>query len=134
MASHRRAGTLAKTVPMHLIAIAWLYVALMAAVVEATSSQGSVLGALFTFVGYGVLPLSIVLYVLRSPIRRAAQRAADAAADPQSTTVPARPLTLTLSSEGRGNNSAPSPDAQGLDPDGGRHAPGHAVTPERKEP
>lgn len=92
---------------MHLIAIAWLYVALMAAVVEATSSQGSVLGALFTFVGYGVLPLSIVLYIVRSRIRRAAQRNSAAAA---------------------------SPDAQGLDPDRGSHASGHAVTPEREEP
>jgi hypothetical protein len=105
MASHRRAQPHAKTIPMHLISIAWLYVALMAAVVEATSSQGSVLGALFTFVGYGVLPLSIVLYVLRSRIRRAAQRAAAASAD-----------------------------AQGLDPDGGGHASGHAIASEREEP
>ena len=34
---------------MILIATAWLYVALMVAAVEATSSQGSLLGAALTF-------------------------------------------------------------------------------------
>lgn len=107
---------------MHLIAIAWLYVALMAAVVEATSSQGSGLGALFTFLGYGVLPLAIVLYVLRSRIRRAAQRAA--AADPAPRDAGAAQHSA----------AATSPGVPGLDPDRGSHASGHAIAPERKEP
>ena len=34
---------------MHLVALAWIYVVLMMAVVEALSPQGSVLGAFFTF-------------------------------------------------------------------------------------
>jgi mannose/fructose/N-acetylgalactosamine-specific phosphotransferase system component IID len=34
---------------MYLIAIAWIYVVLMMAVAEALSSQGTVLGAVFTF-------------------------------------------------------------------------------------
>ena len=46
---------------MYLIAIAWGYVVLMMAVVEAMSPQGTVLGALFTLLLYGALPLSIVL-------------------------------------------------------------------------
>ncbi|MEO6031731.1 MAG: hypothetical protein ABIP61_07490 [Burkholderiaceae bacterium] len=109
---------------MHLIAIAWLYVALMAAVVEATSNQGSVLGALFTFVGYGVLPLSIVLYLLRSRIRRGAPRVA--------ATDPAARLDAGA---GPHSDTAASPGVPGrLDPDRGHHASGHAITPEREEP
>ena len=38
---------------MLLIAIAWIYVVLMLAVVEATSSNGTLLGALFTLLLYG---------------------------------------------------------------------------------
>lgn len=70
---------------MYLVAIAWIYVVLMMAVAEATSSQGSVLGAVFTFLLYGVLPLSIVMYLLRTPARRKARRLeeeAAASADP----------------------------------------------------
>ena len=59
---------------MYLIAIAWLYVAVMMAVVEATSAQGSLLGAFFTLLLYGLLPLSIVLYVLGTPARKRALR------------------------------------------------------------
>lgn len=55
---------------MYLVAIAWLYVTLMMALAEATSSQGTVLGAIVTFVLYGALPLGIVLYVLGTPMRR----------------------------------------------------------------
>ena len=91
---------------MLLVAIAWIYVVLMVAVVEATGSRGSVLGAVFTFVLYGVLPLSILGYLYFSPTRRRARRAAEAR----------------------------SADAAGLDPDRSSHAPGDAVAPERKEP
>ena len=52
---------------MYLVAIAWMYVVLMMAAAEATSSTGSLLGALVTFVFYGVLPLSIVMEVMRAP-------------------------------------------------------------------
>ena len=65
---------------MHLVAIAWIYVVLMMAVAEALSSQGTVLGAVITFVLYGVLPLSVVLYIMATPARRQARRAAEAAA------------------------------------------------------
>lgn len=65
---------------MYLIAIAWIYVVLMMAVAEALSSQGTVLGAAFTFLLYGVMPLSIVLYIVGSPGRKRARRAAEAAA------------------------------------------------------
>lgn len=64
---------------MHLVAIGWLYVALMMAVAEATSSDGTVVGAVFTFVLYGVLPVSLVLYLLAEPARRRRRRERDAA-------------------------------------------------------
>jgi hypothetical protein len=57
---------------MYLVAIAWIYVVLMMALAEATSSQGSVLGAIITFVLYGILPLGIVLYIMGAPRRRQA--------------------------------------------------------------
>ena len=65
---------------MLLVAIAWLYVVLMVAVVEATSSHGTLLGALFTVVLYGLLPLGLVGYLFFSPARRRAKRSAERAA------------------------------------------------------
>ena len=64
---------------MYLVAIAWLYVALMMAVAEATHTQGSVLGAIVTFVLYGLMPVSIVLYILGTPARKRALREREAA-------------------------------------------------------
>ena len=63
---------------MYLVAVGWMYVVLLMTVAEATGSNGSLLGALVTFVLYGVLPLSIVMYLLRTPARRRARRAAEA--------------------------------------------------------
>lgn len=64
---------------MYLVLIAWLYVALMMAVAEATNTTGSLLGALITFVLYGLLPMSVVLYLMGSPARRRALKAKEAA-------------------------------------------------------
>jgi hypothetical protein len=61
---------------MHLVALAWIYVVLMMAVVEALAPDGTMLGAVITFVLYGALPLSIVLYVMGTPARRRARRRA----------------------------------------------------------
>ncbi|MEG0053180.1 MAG: hypothetical protein RR715_07945 [Comamonas sp.] len=55
---------------MYLIAIAWIYVVVMMAVVEAASPNGSLLGAFFTLLLYGLLPLSILLYILGTPGRK----------------------------------------------------------------
>jgi predicted membrane channel-forming protein YqfA (hemolysin III family) len=87
---------------MYPIAIGWIYVVLMVALVEALSS--TVIGAVFTFLLWGVLPLAIVLYVLRTPARRRQRRA-------QAAGVSAL-----------------------LDPDGSGHAAGHAVAAEREKP
>lgn len=65
---------------MYLVLIAWLYVTLMMAVAEATSSQGTVLGAIITFTLYGVGPVLLLMYLLRTPSRRRVLRAREAAA------------------------------------------------------
>ncbi|HKX42308.1 MAG TPA: hypothetical protein VJO99_14205 [Burkholderiaceae bacterium] len=96
---------------MYLVTIGWLYVVLMAAIVEALSSNGSVLGAVFTFLLWGVLPLSIVLYLMRAAARRRARRAQS-----------------TLEEDREGDGSAP------LDPDGGGHPAGDPVAAVREEP
>lgn len=106
---------------MYLVAIAWLYVALMMALAEATSSQGSVLGALVTFVFYGLLPIGIVLYVMGAPRRREARRRAEQ-----------RELLAAQATEA-GASAASTEQA-----DRGDHAPADpalvGIAPERKEP
>ncbi len=64
---------------MYLVLIAWIYVAFMMAIAEATSPVGSLLGAAFTFLLYGVLPMSVVGYIMGSPARRRAIKAKEAA-------------------------------------------------------
>ena len=100
---------------MHLVAIAWIYVVMMMAVAEANSPNGTVIGAVLTFLLYGVLPLTVVMYLLATPARRRARRAGEAAAAAASPAIDEAP-------------------ASGLPPDGGDHAAGDAVAPERKEP
>ena len=95
---------------MLLVAIAWIYVVLMVAVVEATGPQGTVLGAFFTLLLYGVLPLAIVGYLFMSPARKRARRAAEVVAADET-----------------------SSEAVVLDPDSGGHPAGDAVAAERKK-
>ncbi len=63
---------------MWIVVIAWMYVAVMMALSEATSTQGTIMGALFTFLLYGIGPLALVMYLLSTPARRRAQRAKEA--------------------------------------------------------
>ena len=74
---------------MYLTAIAWIYVVLMMSVAEATSSTGTVLGALVTFLLYGALPLALVMYVMNTPARRRKLKATALAEDQLK--VPAQP-------------------------------------------
>lgn len=62
---------------MYLIVIGWLYVTLLMALAEAFSTQGSVLGAIITFVFYGLLPMGLVVYLMGTPLRRKAIRRQD---------------------------------------------------------
>lgn len=53
---------------MYIVAIAWMFVVVCMAAVEATTT--SVLGGIVTLFGYGVLPLGLVLWLLGTPQRR----------------------------------------------------------------
>jgi len=64
---------------MYLVPIAWLYVALMMALAEATNSNGTVLGAIITFLLYGLLPVGLVVYVMGTPARKRAIKAREQA-------------------------------------------------------
>jgi membrane protein implicated in regulation of membrane protease activity len=101
-----------------LIAIGWLYVAVMMAVAEATSPVGSVLGALITFLLYGVGPVALLLYILGTPARKKLrkQREADELAQWQAQQAAQTATTVS--------------DA----PDAGGQAAADAVAPVRKEP
>ena len=68
-----------------IIVIAWIFVVLMAAVAEAVAPNGTVLGAIITFVGWGVCPLSVVVYLLSTPMRRKARALREAAAEQANT-------------------------------------------------
>ncbi|MDM0112075.1 hypothetical protein QTI66_07935 [Variovorax sp. J22R133] len=100
---------------MHLVIIAWLYVALMMAVAEATNTTGTVLGAIITFVLYGLLPIAVVAYIMMTPARRRAHRAREAAE-----------REAAIRAGAAAQASAP--------PDQGGEAPAHPVAPVRKEP
>lgn len=97
---------------MLVILVAWLYVALMMALAEALHPAGHWWGAVMTFLLYGVGPVSLVLYLLTTPLRRKARANADALA--------------TAQAEAQAASIGES--------DGGGHPPGDAVAPERKIP
>jgi membrane protein implicated in regulation of membrane protease activity len=61
---------------MHIVFVAWVFVVTLMALVEATAPQGTLLGAFFTLLLYGALPLGIVMYVLGTPARRRKRRQA----------------------------------------------------------
>lgn len=94
---------------MYLIPIAWLYVALMMAVAEATNANGTVLGAIVTFVFYGLLPVSLIWYFITTPARKRALRAKEAA--------------LMAAHQGKSNP-----------PDASSEAPADPIAPVGKEP
>ena len=95
---------------MYIILIGWLYVALMMAVAEATNTTGTVLGAFFTFVLYGVGPVALLMYLMGTPGRKRAIKAREAEQERQ-----------------RVATSSPKPDA-------GSETTADAVAPVGKEP
>ena len=107
---------------MWIVAIAWMYVALMMTMAEATSPQGTVLGAIITFLFYGLGPVALVMYVLRTPVRRRARLAREA----QEREAQAQAA--------RAQAAGPVQADGSTQPDGGGLPPGDAVAPERKEP
>ena len=101
---------------MWIVAIAWMFVAVLMAIAEATSPIGTVLGAIFTLLLYGIFPVSIVMYILLTPQRRRARMARQAAEQAAAQTA-----------EGAIESATAQPDA------GGQTA-GDPIAPERKEP
>lgn len=98
-----------------LIAIGWLYVALMMAVAEATSPVGSVLGAVITFLLYGVGPVALLLYILGTPARKKLRKQREA-----------EELAAWQATQEAGQAGSGAPDAGG-------QAAADAVAPVRKE-
>lgn len=99
-----------------LIAIGWLYVVLMMAVAEASSPVGSLLGAVITFVLYGVGPVGLVLYILATPARKKLRKQREA--------------EELAAWEAAREGAAPPSNA----PDAGGQPAADAVAPVRKEP
>ena len=90
----------------YLVALAWLYVVVMMVAAEAASPMGSLLGALLTFVFYGLVPVALLMYILTTPARKRALR----------------------------DRSAQEPAAASADqPDAGSHPAADAIAPVRKE-
>ena len=108
---------------MYLVIIAWIYVVLMMSVAEATSTNGTLLGALVTFFLYGVGPATLLAYLMSTPARKRAIKKREA--------------------EELAAYRAATPSAE---PDAGSHAPSGSepiiktaatqasITPVRKEP
>jgi hypothetical protein len=71
-----------KYIFMYLVLIGWFYVAVMMAIAEATSSEGTLLGAFFTLLLYGILPIAIIGYILGTPARRSARKKEESASEP----------------------------------------------------
>ena len=60
---------------MYIIPIAWIYVTILMSIAEANASNGSILGAIITFLLYGVIPVCILSYIMATPARKRARKA-----------------------------------------------------------
>jgi membrane protein implicated in regulation of membrane protease activity len=105
---------------IHLVVIGWLYVVVMMAVAEATNTTGTVLGAIFTFLLYGLAPVALVVYLMGTPGRRRAIKEREAQAQEAARRAAAEAATK-------------KPEDSGL-PNQRGEAPTDAVAPVRKEP
>ena len=108
---------------IHLVVIGWLYVVVMMAVAEATNTTGTVLGAIFTFLLYGLAPVALVVYLMGTPGRRRAMRQREAEAQE------AARLTAAAAAD-----AAAAAKKHSDLPDQGGQAPADADPPVRKEP
>ena len=94
---------------MYIVAIAWIYVVLMMSITEET-----VVAGVMTFALYGILPLTIVLYIMNTGRRRRARAATVeavlAAAGPRGTVLNAA-SGETLPPCGQGPSHGPLPES-----------------------
>jgi len=68
---------------MYLVVLGWVYVAVLMALAEAFSANGTILGAIVTLILYGFVPVSLILYFISRKQRKydAAKAAETAASD-----------------------------------------------------
>ena len=100
-----------------------MFVVLLMAAAEASSTQGSLLGAFFTLLLYGLLPLGLVLYLMGTPMRRRARRAAQATEPGQGSPPQAGPaVAASVTSAISATDGHSSGEATGV-----------AIAPVRKE-
>lgn len=124
---------------MYIVPIAWLYVTLMMALAEANNPNGTVLGAIITFVLYGLMPIGLVVYVMGAPARKRANKAreqaelaaaqAAGAAYLRQAEVAQSPVAQTAG----GTAAQASAVGSAAAPDAGGQAPADAVAAVRKE-
>jgi nucleoid-associated protein YgaU len=107
---------------MYIIPIAWLYVALMMSVAEATNTTGTVLGAIVTFVLYGALPIALMLYFMGTPARKRALRARETAE-----------REAAIAAHAAASASPPDAKEDSIQPDASGKATTDPVTPVGKE-
>ncbi|MDR7305359.1 hypothetical protein [Rhodoferax saidenbachensis] len=100
---------------MYIVPIAWLYVALMMSVAEATNTTGTVLGAIVTFILYGLLPTALMVYFMGTPGRNRKRRAQEMAE--REAAIAAHAAAAAASAQ----------------PDAGGQPPADPVAPVRKE-
>ncbi|APW46129.1 hypothetical protein [Rhodoferax antarcticus] len=110
---------------MYIVPIAWLYVALMMALAEATASNGTVVGAVITFLFYGVLPISLVVYVMGTPARKRAIKVRE-----ETESAAAQAAGALHADPAQTATEAPT---SGSAPDAHSEPPTHPVAPVRKE-
>lgn len=122
---------------MHIVPIAWMFVVVLMAAAEATAPDGTLLGAFFTLLLYGVLPLSIVMYVLGTPVRRQARWRAEQALAAEAADLKAAATAPADAAPGATAGPASPALPAGLDssaaPDDGRMAAGDPVAAVGKE-
>jgi type IV secretory pathway TrbL component len=126
---------------MYLVVIAWIYVVVMMSVAEATSSQGTVLGSIVTFLLYGVVPVVLVVYLMGSPARRkgikkreAAELAAYRAAAASAATGAAASAAAGAQPVADASVQADSFQPDSFQPDTSSESPTNPIPPVRKEP
>jgi len=95
---------------MYIIVIAWIYVTFMMSVAEATNTNGTLLGAIVTFILYGILPSALMVYLMGTPQRNKARKAKEAAQLTQKKTENSE-SALTVEPDASGHSTGAPPNS-----------------------
>ena len=104
---------------LHIVALAWLFVVILMAAAEGMRS--GLFPALLTLLFYGILPLSLVLYILATPARRKRrarleQEAQEVQAQGTAAAQTPRPDAATQVTEPSTGTPPPAPSEPSSDP------------------